>query len=339
MAVKITLNSPTPAGVPADGWIVGYKILGNPGAYTVSGPFVSMPIEINTADPVGTLYEGYIQRDCGALTSTFFFWQTPCGCTTSGYIIAPSGIECVLNESIPPTITNSGYCLATSQNVVYSTFESRIYNSGFNTGTLNLLPYVSDPEVYADLTLSGQWQNTGSSISVGPLNREGVWIDSNCDGSPNALSPGVQTTIAYAYNNVLLVPKTIYIGVGGDNQFQVVVNGTQVADSGTGGDRQFKIWHIIPVTVVAGINFINVIGTGDGSINDAVGMVIYDNTAAEIAAATTDLDLNIPFHSASLRGTSFDVSTCPTDYSLDTTAGPGNYVCRKTTYKECNTLV
>jgi hypothetical protein len=337
MAVRITLDNFTPATVPADGWFVSYKILGDPGSYTTVGPFFTLPIEIDTTDPGGTLYEGYIIRDCGTLESAQYFWQTPCDCGNAGvgYVVSPGGDQCELNETTPPTITNSGYCLATSQNAAYTNYESRIYTNLYNNTTLNLAPATVDPGVYADLTLAGQWANGGASTTLGPLNREGVWIDSDCDGNKDALGVGVQTTIAYVFNNTG-VTRTIYVGVGADNQFQVVVNGTQVADSGTSGDLQFKIWHIIPITVVPGNNFINVTGTGDGSVNDAMGMVIYDNTAAEIAAATSDLDLNIPFASHTLRGTSFDVATCPSGWSLDTSGGQGNYICRRTTYAICN---
>lgn len=338
MANILTLNNPVPAAVPADGWIVGYKILGDPGAYTVAGPFLSMPINIPTADPVGTLYEGYIQRDCGALTSTFLFWETPCDCANAGvgYVVSPAGDQCQLVEEQPADVTNSGYCLAASQNGAYTNYSSRIYNPGFADSSLNLAPATVHADIFGEKTTSF-WYNPSNTLVDGPLNREGVWIDSDCNGTKDPLGVGVQTTLAYVYNNPGPT-KTIHVGVGADNQFQVVVNGVQVADTGTGGDIQFKIWHIIPITVVTGPNLINVVATGDGSVNDAVGMVVYDNTAAQIMSATTDLDLTIPFASHTLIGTTFDVATCPSGYSLDTSGGSGNYICRRITYAACNQL-
>jgi hypothetical protein len=338
MANTLTLTSPTPATVPADGWIVGYKILGDPGAYTVTGPHVSMPINIPTLDAVGTLYEGYIQRDCGANTSTFFFWQTPCSCTEVGYVESPAGTQCELNETTAATVTNSGYCLAIAQQNVYSSFLTRIYNTGFTDAIINSVPGTIDPLISQELTADPQWANPTLSTSLGPMNREAVWIDSDCDGDKDALSAGVETTIAYIYNNVTMANKTIYIGVGGDNEFRIVVNGIELVDATALSDRTFKIWHILPVVVVPGANYINIVGTGDGGVNDALGLVVYDNTEAEIAAATTDLDLTIPFRSGALAGTTFDVATCPPDYSLDSSGGSGNYICRKTTYMACNTL-
>lgn len=344
MAVRITLDNFTPATVPPDGWTVGYRILGSSDPYTVVGPFMSLPITIDTTDPGGTLYEGYIVRDCGSLTSALFFVQTPCDCTNTGvgYVVSPGGDQCQLIEEQPPTLTGADYCLATSQNGVYSSYCSRIYTNAFTDLTLQIDPSTivplgagTNPGIFQQLTSAPQWANSGSSSTLGPMNREGVWIDSDCDGNKNALGVGVQTTIAYNYNNVG-APKTIYVGIGADNQFKLVVNGNIIATFGTGGDYQFKIWHIIPINVVTGSNLINVIGTGDGSVNDAIGMVVYDNTASQIAAAASDLDLNIPFASHSLRGTSFDVATCPVGWSLDTSGGVGNYVCRRTTYGICN---
>jgi hypothetical protein len=56
--VQITLNNIVPPGVPAEGWIVEYRIKGSGGAYTtaVGSPFNAFPITFSTTDPGGTLY-------------------------------------------------------------------------------------------------------------------------------------------------------------------------------------------------------------------------------------------------------------------------------------------
>jgi hypothetical protein len=339
MANTLTLSAPTPAGVPADGWTVGYKILGSGGPYTIAGPFMSMPINIGTADAVGTLYEGYITRDCGTLESTQFFWQTPCSCVNAGvgYVTAPNGTQCELVETEEPDITNSGYCLATSQNAVYSQYGTRIYTPGFTESDMQVFPLTTVGFHRFGSKTTGVWINGASNITDGPMNREGVWIDSDCDGNKDPLGVGVQTTVSYVYNNAG-VARDIYLGVAADNIFTVVVNGVTLVTFDDAGDMQFKTWHIIPISMVVGPNYINVIGTGDGGVNDAMAMVVYDNTAAEILAATSDLDLNIPFASHTLRGTSFDVATCSPGFSLDTSGGSGNYICVRTTYAACNQL-
>lgn len=332
MAYNLVLSLPTPADVPADGWMVGYKPLGDPGAYTVAGPFMSMPITIDTGEPVGTLFEGYITRDCGITESTQFFWQTPCNCVGAGYALAPSGSECQATDTVAPTVTNSGYCLAPSRNTVYTQYKSRIYNPGFVAADLN--SFVDTANVFASMTTAVQWANIAGNLTDGPLNREGVWVDNDCNGSVD--TDAVTATIACTYNNATTSDKTIHIGVGADNSFILSVNGTEIVDSGIGGDLQFKMWHILPVTVVPGVNYINVVSTNGGG-PQSVGLVIYDNTAAQIAAAATDAVLTIPFATHMLIGTTFDVATCPANYSLDVSGGAGNYTCTRTQYKACNT--
>ena len=76
----------------------------------------------------------------------------------------------------------------------------------------------------------------------------------------------------------------------------------------------------MPINVVTGANYINLIATGDGSVNDAMAMMVYDNTAAQIIAAGSEGALTIPFRSSSLRGTTYSVATCPVGYSLDTSS-------------------
>lgn len=337
MAVEVTLGSIIPAPVPTDGWKVRYRVKGTAGAYIVpsGSPFMAQPIVFTTTDPPGTLYEGFIRADCGALESIDFAWVTPCECAAT-YSPAASGAYCEKQDTTAATTTNSGYCLAASVNTAYTNYESRIYTVGFTTATLNLPPgTLLAPFVYGRMTNTPQWANPLATTIAGPLNREGVWIDNDCDGSKDSLPLGTQTTIAFIYNN-LGGTRTMYLGVGADNQFQVKLNGVLIADSGTGGDRQFKIWHIIPVTVLSGINYFNMVGTGDGSPSDSLGMVLYDNTAAQLLVSTSDAGLSIAFKSSTLRGTTFDVATCPSGYSLDTSGGSGDYICVRTLTDICN---
>lgn len=335
MAYRLHLTSPTPATVPADGWKVGYRILGSGGSYTTAGPFMSFPINIVTADPVGTLYEGYITRDCGTLESTQFFWQTPCNCTDSEFTVAPSGVECEKVETQPADVTDSGFCLATAQNDVYSEYGLRIYNTGFSQATMNITFGTPNAFIFGYSTTSGQWANPTTTSTIGPLNREGVWVDADCNGSIDTTA--LTATIGFQYTNPTTVDQQMFLGCGGDNAFVVSVNGVDRADTGLAGDLQFKIWHVIPVTMIPGVNYINMVSTNGGG-DQSVGMVLYNNTAGQIQAAASDAALNILFKSSDLRGTSFDVATCDAGWSLDTSGGSGNYICVRTTYMDCNTL-
>jgi hypothetical protein len=338
--VQITLDNLVPASIPADGWIVQYRIKGSSDPFTtaVGSPFNAFPIVFSTIDPAGTLYEGKIICDCGAIESTEFLWETPCDCTDVDYDPNTGGTACEKLESQAPTITSPGYCLAPSTNGAYSAYESRIYTSAFVNADILLPPGTVGGNIFASMVLAGQWANPALSSAIGPMNREGIWIDSDCNGSKDPLGIGLSVTIATLYNNTTGSPKTIHVGMGADNRFRLIVNGTELADSvNLASSIPFMIWHIFPVVVQPGINYINMVSTGDGSINDAMAMVVYDNTAIQIQGATDDSQLNIVFASHSLRGNTYDIATCPSGWTLDTSGGTGNFVCRRTLTMSCNT--
>jgi len=335
--VQVTLSGIVPASVPAAGWQVRYRIKGSGSGYLtpVGNPFMAQPIVFTTTDPPGTLYEGHITSDCGGgVLGAQFFWTAPCQCSAT-YTPAPDGIQCSKTDTIPATITSSNYCLAPSTNGAYSAYSSRIYIPGFNLGTMLLAPGTSNPSILGEIVTVGQWANPSALATVGPMNREGVWIDANCDGVRDALAGGVQVTLGFNYNNIG-PSRQIYVGISGDNWFELKVNGISMALFNTGHVNAFKIFHLIPVTLITGMNSFNAVGTGDGSVSDSIAMVIYDNTAAQLQAATADAQLNILFKTSSVRGSHMDVATCPANYNLDTSGGVGAYVCTRTQYKICN---
>jgi hypothetical protein len=252
--------------------------------------------------------------------------QAP-GCA-AGWVLSPDGTMCAFDETQAPTITSLGYCLVASPSSAYNRYFSRIYNPGFNPASLGL--YSAPPaDVFAEMTANPQWFNPGTVVD-GPANRCGVWIDSNCDGTKDALANGVQVTLSWAFNNTGSL-RTVYVGVFGDNRFSLKVNENTIATTGTTGDFQFRIFHIFPVTLQPGMNYFNVIGIGDGSVNDSVGMIVYDDTKEAIRDAVSDATLHILFHSDALIGSApIAIATCPTGWILDNT-NPAAPICRRTT--------
>jgi hypothetical protein len=342
MSVTITLSSITPSTPPIEGWMVEYAIKGT-GIFTPApgSPFYTLPKSWVTNDPAGTLYDIRVTRDCGDINSTPFTDDTPCNCPAD-YVVSPGGKSCEKVTMIPATVTSSGFCLAASTNGAYGNFGARIYNYGFNESTLFLPMGTVAPTIFADMT-SGYWANPSNTPTNAPMNRSGVWIDSDCNGTKDGLLEGTKTTLAYMYNNTGLA-RTVYIGVGGDNSFDVVVNGHKIVDTyNHGGDNyQFKVWHILPVPMVVGVNYFNVVAAGDGTVNDAMAMIIYDSPPATIRDAGADLDMTILFDSKSLLnppGQKYDIATCPPNYSMDVSGGTGNYKCISKEVAPCNTDV
>lgn len=338
--VKITIKDITDP-TPANGWIVGYRKKGTAGAYItpVGSPFTTTPIVFSTGDPAGTLYEGFIKADCGGgVVSAAYNWTTPCGCTGAGYNPAPSGEECRKVTSVAPTVSAVGYCLVAAKDTLYNTLGARIYNPGFTLASLNVPFGTPDVRIFGTMTHNPYWANTAETLAAGNLNREGIWADSDCDGTADDLGGEVEYTIGAVYTNPG-EEKTIHIGISGRAQFRVILNGTTVIDTGTSsGDFQYKIWHIFPVTVVKGVNYFNFTGKKNPYGPSGFGAIIYDNTAIQLLLATSDAELNILFRSGTLRGTTFDVALCGAGFTLETSGGSGNYACVKTEYKPCNTL-
>lgn len=309
--LTITFNEPP--GIT--GYIVKYRVKGTIGAYTTIFPNPTTSPVVITGLLAATEYEGTITSNCVGEFNTETDFNS-CNCPT-GFIKSTDGLRCEKTEELAPVVTNSGYCIAPSTNAAYSNYFARIYNPNFNNASLGLFTAPAY-QVYAQMYTAGIWANPTTSSTVGPMNKAGVWIDSDCDGTKNSLITGEKTTLSFAYNNANPT-KTVYVGIGGDNQFSLIVNGIIIAETGTASnENHFKIWHIIPVTLLEGTNYFNIIGTGDGSANDSIAMTIYDNTSSQLVAANSPSDLNVLFSSQELIGSTVNVSTCAAGYSLDT---------------------
>lgn len=341
-AIKITSVGFDPTPLSPKTLVIKHRLTSDPdvdGSYITDGTDVPVGIDgILSPEFVisgllnGTSYTVSVVSSCGGVNAKQEF-VTECGCP-SGFVPSDDSGRCEKVETESPTVTHTDYCLAISRNGAYANRFARIYNVGFSNSSIAL---ISAPlsDVYAEMTLAPYWANPTLSTTLGVMNRNSVWIDSNCDGVKNALSAGEKATIAYNFNNAG-APRTIYIGVGADNQFVLKVNGTVIAQTTVPNSAEnFKIFHIFPVDIISGNNDINVVATGDGSVNDAIAMVVYDNTRDEIKNATQDSDVEILFSSSELVGQHIDIATCRDGWSLDTSAGQGNYVCRKLTIVDC----
>lgn len=245
--------------------------------------------------------------------------QSSCSSTPTcqaGWTLSADGTTCTRETTTPPDTTQQNSCLAESTNGVYNSFGTRIYNEGFSNDSISE-EYPDAGEIYAVMTTT-YWMSMA--------NRIGVWVDTICSGSKDALAPGAQTTILYKYTNSG-AGRRVYVGVFGDNQFVFKVNDQTIAATQATTDFNFKYLHVFPVDIINGTNIFNVVGTGDGSVNDAIGFIIFDNTAAEVQAATGDSSLHIIFDSSELRGTNTTIATCPDGYVLDD--NDGSPICRK----------
>jgi hypothetical protein len=233
-----------------------------------------------------------------------------------GWELSNDQTTCIRTSTIPATITQQNSCLAPSTNNVYGEYGARVYDFGATAADIGSLANTAK----VITVMSGlYWKNLN--------NRMGVWVDTDCNGVKDSLADGAKTTILYNYNN-LGAARTIYAGVYGDNLFKLKMNDQTICEvTDDQNDRHFKYLHLFPVQIKNGTNIFNVEATGDGSVNDAVGLILIDNTVAQMQAATQDSHLKILFTSENLRGTSTTIATCPDGYVLDMV--DGNPICKK----------
>lgn len=288
-------------------------------------------------------------------TTTTTTSTTTLPCCPPGFSLSPDRRFCFKNETANPEIITSGVCLAASKNNgAYSFRGARLYNSPVDI-------YLSAGSSFISMD-SAYWTGTplgyGNENSPAPsdiesvMNRDGVWIDSDCNGTKDGLS--ACSILQFTYLITSNQNRRVYIGIGGDNTFKITVNSKLIVQcecgsdgitplegpkcaTGPGSDSQnasnsnFNFWHIIPVELSAGPNYIVFSAIGDGSVNDALAAIIYQNTDIEIQNAQSDNDLNILFRTGQFKNTTIDIATCPEGFVLDTTGGAGNYICRKIT--------
>lgn len=258
------------------------------------------------------------------------------GCA-AGYTLSPDGSYCYQYSDTAATPPTGGTPVTTETKTYsnYSEFGSLIYSPG----------YAADgtgPYTRIDIT-NAWWRNIPPDVAHGPLNRCGLWVN---DGDPSTDNP-LNTPVGFTVAINIPTTKTYYVAIAGDNKCQIKVNGVSVVSQdpttlasnistiegiGYGVDVAFKFWHIYPVSLVSGQNYIEVTGINNSS-QGSFGAEIYNNTAAELAAATSYAGLNLIFSSKDYRGQDLQLGsgvawTCPAGYSLVETS-PGTYTCRQ----------
>lgn len=264
------------------------------------------------------------------------------GCP-AGWVLSPDGTQCLRTTTIDAT-PPSGPQIETVRalNGAYTNFGFLLYQPGYamdGTGTIQQLQ-ASDP-----------WWNPANDLVNGALNRCALW---------GATAVPDNTPIGFSIPVFLPAPKTYLIGMGADNKMKVTINGTTIIDqdptamktsiisqfpayAGNDESLAFKFWHVYPVTLPAGNNYIGLEGVNFGG-PAGFGAEIYDNTLAELQAAILDpayvanpdtfpqngnfyTNLNLIFSTRMARGEFFtsgvtNAYTCPATYGLDPTQTP-----------------
>ncbi|WP_207516017.1 hypothetical protein [Longitalea luteola] len=255
----------------------------------------------------------------------------PQGCALSGDSTYCYSVDEHYPE--PPTASDfDSICLRAHG--AYGSHGTYIYSAYNTNGTYSTTPPTPPVQIDPNNLF---WINPNGG-ALGPLNRCGIW---QCGST----GPGT-TWVGFTTRINVPVTKTYYIGIGGDNQAEIVVDGTTIvrqsrtAIRAQGGvwfntDPTFRMWHIFPVSLDSGQRTIQLRGWNIDSTSDvSFGAEIYNNTDHEISNATSYNDLNIVFSSKDFINRAFNHGqytsyNCPSGYTLDSTGGV--FICRDTT--------
>lgn len=265
----------------------------------------------------------------------------------SGDVLAPDNSYCYHYDDTAATPPVSGTPITTAARSwsTYGREGTAVYDPGFTSNGVG---------TYTKINLSNPfWRNIPLNTISGVLNRCGLWAN---DTDGDTIDEPLDSPIGFTVAVNIPVAKTYYIGVAGDNQCQIKINGVVIVNQditainasmsaaeghgwGSPWDPAFYFWHVYPVPLLAGSNYIELTGinadSGVAPNPGAFGAEIYDATFAELEAATsyTDLGAKLIFSTKNLIGQNLQLGgtiawSCPTGYSL-VDLGGGSFTCRK----------
>ncbi len=228
----------------------------------------------------------------------------------AGFQLSQDGTFCFMEElatAIPPT--NPMVTVART-GPSYNTCGSYIYHPGWlvnGTGPSDIIPLVNT-----------FWRNGGTCVdnntSDGVMNRAGLWGATTTNNQDIGFSRCITVT----------EEKTYYIGISCDNYGFIDIDGVNVlTQNETAVNAQysvtgacFKVFHIYPIVLKAGNHIIEASGH---NVSGAAGLAIeiYDNTAVEIAAATSYADLNLVFSTKDFIGMPVQIGSGGSGYSCE----------------------
>ncbi len=157
---------------------------------------------------------------------------------------------------------------------------------------------------------------------IGPLNRSGIW---------SCREDTVWDRKWFGFTVPIFFPHDgyYYIGEGADNRIKISIDGTLFIKDNDDEQKNFRIWHIFPKYINAGIHQFKLEAYNDSDVH-GFGVEIYDNTVSQLNAAHNYDDLNLIFSTIDLIGhISPQGQSCPPGYGL--VYENGNFICAQLT--------
>lgn len=315
----------------------GYKILRilpiqaqNRTVVFLQGPDGKSEIGQVTNNSEDCLTVDEVETDCGCpdgkkLSGDVKSAKNPTNECPDGYIKDPITGFCLKTEFVQPIITSKTYGIAACDDADYGTIKPALYDAGYSDGGVGTFTSLTD-----------------------------AWWLSSSSGDP-ALTYindiGIKPTTGYVndtwvtFRQTLCIDetKTYYLALAADNNIKVRLDFAQILEFDVSPSSQFEIQHstsspstvagrslfqrlhIFPITLLAGnhtleIDYINT-GADIPSNKKMFACEIYDNTSAEIIAATSESNLTKVFTTKTIKTAGEFVEAqyeCPEGYSITT---------------------
>jgi hypothetical protein len=228
---------------------------------------------------------------------------TACACP-EGYLPLGGMDGCTKTLSQLPTDLGTTYQVCDAQdNSVYGKFGAQ-----YPDGTKTQDDYWGDDDGQAD----------------GRLNEVGIWACNGTTGQAGSQPSG--EWIGFSYCLELSTKADYIVGIAGDNQVRLKLNGETVFEVMGNVTKTFNYWWLYPLNVSSGLNIIEMEGynfSGPASFGAEIsgpfapGTLINDQAMIDV-----DYSSNIVFSTELAIGGPFDVGensglTCPETYSLN----------------------
>jgi hypothetical protein len=247
----------------------------------------------------------------------------------------PDHSGCYKVVTTNPTLNTYDTPAAGDDNANYGQWGIRIYNLNDFNGTGNSISGTYGFEGNTAL-YDGSSTTSVETFWSTRMNDNNVWVSGN---------PTYMGMVSFCTTITLTETKTYYIGIAGDNDVTIKINGTTIVDQADNSPQSnFKFWHVYPYQLNAGDNIIELENYNRSSVG-SFSAEIYNNTLTELSNATSTSMITRVFSTGdylpggSKAGQGFCSNySCPTGYLLNT-SNPNNYLCVKNEYVDCGAII
>ncbi|NIG54751.1 hypothetical protein [Chitinophaga sp. Cy-1792] len=241
-----------------------------------------------------------------------------------GYVISPDSSHCMKEGSTVATVPVTPAKTVAVKSTLFTNYYAYVFSLGSYSNTSSGWPsYIGYSDTF--------WTNISGSDSTGPMNRCGLWVDTNNDGTPDAV---LNKWIGFVATLDVPEDETVFIGIGATTNARILMTnsaGTSVnVVTNTSSWTLYQEWNVYEVQLKKGLNIIQLEGLTTMSSPLCFGAEIYRNTMSDFYNLQ-GVQFNVIWSTASLRGQNIHTGpngySCPTGYALD--FNNGSPICRQ----------